>query len=120
MNPIMQNPMTPQMPTNNFMGNRYSQPQPTINTGIIWVQGIEGAKAYQIPASSAVILMDSENEGRLYIKTSDNVGMCNLRLFDYSEVTTQPTTLDTSNYVTRAEFDALVNKLTEGAKKDAE
>ena len=58
----------------------------TQNNGINWVQGIEGAKAYQLTPNSNVILMDSENEGRFYIKVSDNVGMCNLRVFKYEEI----------------------------------
>lgn len=77
-----------------------------MNNGIIWVQGIEGAKAYQLSPNSNAILMDSENDGRFYIKVSDNVGMCNLRRFKYQEETeTQTPQVDMSQYVTRQELE---------------
>lgn len=80
----------------------YQRPQ---TNGITWVQGIEGAKAYQLSPNSNAILMDSENDGRFYIKVSDNVGMCNLRSFSYTEVTNNATSqVDMSNYVTREEL----------------
>lgn len=82
--------------------------RPTMN-GITWVQGIEGAKAYQLSPNSNAILMDSENDGRFYIKVSDNVGMCNLRTFSYTEITSNPTPqVDMSEYVTRQELDKIL------------
>ena len=82
--------------------------RPTMN-GITWVQGIEGAKAYQLSPNSNAILMDSENDGRFYIKVSDNVGMCNLRTFSYTEITSTPTPqVDMSEYVTRQELDKIL------------
>ena len=48
-----QNPYMPYAP-------RYSTP----NNSIVWVQGIEGAKAYQLASNSNIILMDSENDIR--------------------------------------------------------
>ena len=44
-------------------------------TNITWVQGIETAKAYQLPSNSSALLMDNENDGVFYIKVSDNIGM---------------------------------------------
>ena len=84
----------------------YQRPQ---TNGITWVQGIEGAKAYQMIPNSNAILMDSENDGRFYIKVSDNVGMCNLRVFSYKEETSTPTqSVDMSNYVTREELEKAI------------
>lgn len=114
-----QNPITtnPYLPTNQFQ-NRYSNPympttSQTTNNGITWVQGIEGAKAYQLTPNSIAMLMDSESDGRFYIKVSDNVGMCTLRIFDYTEVTNNISNntntnnnLDLSNYVTKDELKA--------------
>ena len=103
MPPAYMNPYQ-QMMGNTMMGMN-QQPQPQMNNGIIWVQGIEGAKAYQMRANSNAILMDSETEGRFYIKTADNIGMCNLRIFDYTEVTnTAPPNIDMSAYVTKEEL----------------
>ena len=49
---------------------------------VLWVQGIEGAKAWQLNPNSMAILLDSENKGKMYIKVSDNIGMCSLRVFN--------------------------------------
>ena len=113
--PMYQNPY--QMPQSNMYMPKQLSPQ---NNGIIWVQGIEGAKAYQIPQNSNIILMDSE-KNRMYIKTSDNIGMCNLRIFDFTEITetsqghnsvaTQPAL---SQYVTRDELNNILEQLNGG------
>ena len=85
---------------------------PQTNNGIVWVQGVEGAKAYQLMPNSNTVLMDSENDGIFYIKTSDNVGMCNLRVFKYEEVTEQPKPqIDTSQFVTREELQEALAKI---------
>lgn len=98
-------------PYMNYQPQRYSQP----NNGIVWVQGIEGAKAYQLMPNSNQVLLDSENEGIFYIKLADSVGMCSLRSFKYTEVTEQPKAngVDLSAYVTKAELENAVNELKE-------
>ena len=65
------------MYNNNFLNY---QPQ---KNGINWVQGVEGAKAFQLMPNSNTVLMDSENDGIFYIKVCDNIGMCSLRKFRY-------------------------------------
>lgn len=81
---------------------------------IIWVQGEEGAKAYMVAAGNSVLLMDSENSV-FYIKATDASGMPQpLRIFDYSERAAQAKTpVQTSNteYVTRAELNAITARL---------
>ena len=92
----------------------YQSYQPRTN-GITWVQGVEGAKAYQLMPNSNTILLDSENEGVFYIKTSDNVGMCNLRIFKYEEIHNTPTQqIDTSQFVTRSELEEIIAQLKGG------
>ena len=86
------------------------RPQTTMNN-ITWVQGVEGAKAYQLSPNTNVQLMDSENDGIFYIKTSDNIGMCNLRMFKYEEIKETPNQIDTSQFVTRAELNEIISKL---------
>lgn len=56
------------------------------NSGIIWVNGEEGARSWVMAPNSNAILLDAENEGRFYIKTTDNIGMCTIRTFNYKEV----------------------------------
>lgn len=75
---------------------------PPINSqnAITWVQGLDGAKAYQLPANANVILMDSELDGIFYIKSSDNIGMSKIRTFKYQEIIQEE---KNSNYVTKDE-----------------
>ena len=91
----------------------------TATNNIVWVQGIEGAKAWQLSPNSMVILLDSEVEGKMYIKVSDNIGMSSLRVFDYVEVA-QPATnknesvnkdLDLSQYVKKDELSSLIKEV---------
>ncbi len=91
-------------------------PQP--QSGITWVQGEEGAKAYLVAAGNSVMLMDSEAQ-TFYLKSTDASGMpLPLRIFDYSERTAQPKTAQTSvpEYVTREEFNSVAAKLDKLAR----
>ena len=113
----------------NFMPNRNSF-NPYFNTtnpagvstpinNIIQVQGVEGAKAYQLNPNSMAILLDSEAEGKMYIKVSDNIGMCNLRTFNYVEELAQPASapatinqdLDLSAFVRKDELTSLIKEI---------
>ena len=94
----------------------YPQVPPPAN-GINWVQGIEGAKAFQLSPNSHTILMDSENDGIFYIKVSDNVGMCNLRTFKYEEITNTPSPAH-DEYVKKSELEALVTSIVGGVKDE--
>ena len=90
------------------------------HNGIQWVQGVEGAKAFQLQPNSNAILMDSENDGIFYIKVSDAVGMCNLRTFQYKEITTTASSLE--DYVKKSdlklEVEALVNSMLGGTTNE--
>lgn len=93
----------------------------TVTNNIIWVQGIEGAKAWQLSPNSIVILLDSEIEGKMYIKSSDNIGMSSLRIFSYTEETdkmnmnngnvTRESNLDLSQYVKKAELSNIIKEI---------
>ena len=97
---------------------------PNNGNAINWVQGEASAKAYPVAPNTSVLLMDSE-ESVFYIKATDASGMpLPLRVFDYTERTTQnapkavaPPQTDT---VTREEFERLkedVLRLTKGVRK---
>ena len=64
----------PQYPTN------INQQQ---NNPIIWIQGIEAAKAYQTAPNSTVVLFDSE-EQVIFIKSADMQGRPSMRILDYT------------------------------------
>ena len=91
-------------------------PQPQVNQGLLWVSGEVGAKSYLVAPNSTVLLMDSDAQ-RFYLKSADNAGMPNLRIFEYKEVTNIPKTepqalnLDENvlndKFVTRDEYEGL-------------
>ena len=88
----------------------------TPTNNIIWVNGIEGAKAWQLSPGSMAILLDSETDGKMYIKVSDSIGMPSLRVFNYVEeiASTQVTNnknLDLSQYVRKDELNNLIKEL---------
>ena len=95
---------------------------PVQSNGIIWVQGVEGAKAYQMSPNSIMQLMDSENDGIFYIKVSDNIGMTTLRVFRYEEIQSTPKqaepSVDLSAYVRKDELKDLIMNLTKGESVD--
>ena len=90
------------------------QYQPPSDNGIIWVQGESGAKAFPVQNGKSVVLFDSESE-RFFIKSTDVSGMPQpLRIFNYSETNeteTKQVHIDTSQFVTRDEFDELMEKI---------
>lgn len=96
--------------------------QPSVQNGIIWVQGESGAKAYMVAPGNTVPLWDSENQ-TIYLKTVDASGMPSMRILDYTERTAmqapaqQPAPqLDPSIYVT---WDRLDDYIAERLKKPA-
>ncbi len=103
---------------NNHNNNSISPTQQTSNN-IIWVKGKENARSMQLPPNSTVILLDSEI-GKFYIKTTDDIGLGKLRIFNYME---QPDInsdtqsnqnnleLDLSNYVTKNEFQQAIKEI---------
>lgn len=113
------------MMNNNVIPQRNQYPSyfnPALGTSastnnIVWVQGIEGAKAWQLNPNSMVILLDSEADGKMYIKVSDNIGMSSLRIFNYVEdkpTSTDATinqSLDLSEYVKKDELKNLIKEL---------
>ena len=113
-NPTMNNPYMTQRPYPTY-------PQ---QNGIVWVQGIEGAKAYQLSPNSNAMLMDSESNNRFYIKVSDNVGMCTLRIFEYNEITNNMSAnANMEDYVKKSdlksEVENLVNSMLGGSSNES-
>lgn len=120
--------------------NPYQQAMPQYqqqqnSSGLIWVQGIEAMKSYPVTPGQSVLLMDSESNC-FGIKTVDTSGMpLPLRIFDYQERTAQnpqpvvqsTAQIDTSDFVTREEFETRIAEIMpkrktkpEGAEKNAE
>ncbi len=96
---------------------QYIPPVPQYNVtenGIIWVQGESGAKSYPVQNGKNTVLFDSESE-RFFIKSVDINGIPQkLRIFEYHETVEDDsvkTSADMSNYITRDEFNAAIEKL---------
>lgn len=89
------------------------QPPQQINQGLLWVSGEVGAKSYLVAPNSTVLLMDSDAQ-RFYLKSADQSGMPNLRVFEYTEVLQNAPQVPYGDfkeldgkYVTRAEYEGL-------------
>lgn len=54
------------------------------NTNITFVNGIEGAKAFQLSPNSSMLMMDSDNS-KFYVKTTDNLGVAKISSYSFSE-----------------------------------
>lgn len=110
--------MYPQQQNNYY--NPYARAQVPANN-IIWVQGIEGAKAQQIQPNSSLLLLDSESD-HFYMKVCDQYGICMpIKIYKFEEeipAATAPTmgpgaavaAQDMSQYVTKEELEALLKE----------
>ena len=91
---------------------------PTQNVNWIQVSGVDGAKNQIVQPGQTAWMMDN-NAPYFYVKSVDNVGSCDFRIFQFSEVVAdvvaeqQPVQpqIDLSQYVQRVEFDELKERL---------
>lgn len=85
--------------------------QPPSNN-LLWVQGIEGAKALMLPPNSKIICLDSEIENRAYIKIADELGATKLRKFELTEIVDeQQPSQNLADYVRKDELQKLITDL---------
>lgn len=85
------------------------QQQPPIH-GFVYVTGLDGAKAYQMPPNSEMPLFDSAGD-IMYIKTTDGAGFPTIKVCNVKE--TQSAQAAASEYVTRDELDRTYRDLTQ-------
>ena len=109
---MFQNPYVNLMAQNPYYNQQILSQNQVQN--LIRVNGIDGAKAYQMPANSTVSLFDA-NEDIMYIKTTDGAGFPAIRTFAFNEVVANTNPIqDTADYVTRDEFNKLKEELLNG------
>lgn len=99
----------------NPYSNIYSQQQPMLNnrpplTGIIKVNGLDGAKAFQMGANEVAVLFH-ESENILYIKTTDGAAFPTIKTFDIHERVENDKPTDVTNFVTKEEFENFKKEL---------
>lgn len=75
-----------------------------ISPGIIKVNGLEGAKAFQIGFNEVAFLLN-ESENELYIKTTDSSGFPTIKEFTIQEKTPDNKPNEVTNFVTKEEFE---------------
>lgn len=117
---MFQNPYASLMPPQNQYYNQQMTNQqflPQIQTqNLIRVNGIEGAKAYQMSANSIVSLFDA-NEDIMYIKSTDGAGFPSIRTFSFTEVKEENKPLQQVDYISREEFEEFKKELINNGKQ---
>ena len=101
---------------NQQMNNQQIFPQEQTQN-LIRVNGIDGAKTYQMSANSTVALFDS-NEDIMYIKTTDGAGFPSIRTFSFVEVKEQnEKSSGNQDYISREEFEEFKKELMNNGKQ---
>lgn len=117
---MFQNPYASLMPQQNQYYNQQMNSQqflPQIQTqNLIRVNGIEGAKAYQMSANSIVSLFDA-NEDIMYIKSTDGSGFPSIRTFSFTEVKEENKNIEKVDYISREEFEEFKKELMNNGKQ---
>ena len=104
-------------PNYNNMNNQMHQQQPQMNQ-FAFVNGVEGAKSYQMMPNQTVMLMDSESPV-VFMKQSNSMGQCSLKYYKLTEVSEQDLRMPTQEqkpsveYALKTDLEALNKKLDE-------
>lgn len=82
-----------------------------------FVNGVEGAKSYQVRPNQSVMLMDSE-QPLCYMKSANALGQATLRYFRLTEISESDAKgasapAPTPDYVAKADFNALAKRVDE-------
>lgn len=116
---MFQNPYANLLAQNQYynpqMNNQQIYSQEQIQN-LIRVNGIDGAKTYQMPANSTVALFDC-NEDIMYIKTTDGAGFPSIRTFSFTEVKEQNKPIPQVDYISREEFEEFKKELMNNGKQ---
>lgn len=106
---------------NNFQPQQAPQ-YPQNENVYAFVNGVEGAKSYQLRPNQSVMLMDSE-QPLCYMKSANAMGQATLRYFRLTEISeadakgaNAPAT-PAPEYVTKSDFNALARKVDELSKQ---
>ena len=106
--------------------NQQVQQPPALTSNVNWIQvaGIEGARNQFVQPGHTAWMMDN-NSPVFYVKSVDGMGSATFKVFQFVEIA--PETLNPAqnqnntpnpDYVTRAEFDALLERLGDVPKKE--
>lgn len=116
---MFQNPYASLMTQNPYynqpMSNPPYVPQEHLQN-LIRVNGIEGAKAYQMSANSTVALFDT-NEDIMYVKSTDGAGFPSIRTFSFTEIKENTKVSQNTDYISRQEFEDFKKELMNNGKQ---
>ena len=100
------------------------QPIPTSNVNWIQVAGIEGARNQIVQPGHTAWMMDN-NSPVFYVKSVDGMGSATFKVFQFAEISPEAPNpaysqqnTPSADYVTRAEFNALLERLGDAPKKE--
>lgn len=74
---------------NNYTYPNYSQYNNN-DTNLIFVNGLEGARGYRIRPQQTILLVDS-TQSRIYLKSTDNLGIETMKTYSITEVENKET-----------------------------
>lgn len=99
-------------------------PAPTSNVNWIQVAGIEGARNQIVQPGHTAWMMDN-NSPVFYVKSVDGMGSATFKVFQFAEISPEAPNpsqnqrnVANPDYVTRAEFNALLERLRDTPKKE--
>ena len=75
---------------NNYTYPNYNQ-YSNNDTNLIFVNGLEGARGYRIRPQQTVLLVDT-TQSRIYLKSTDNLGIETMKTYSITEVENKETT----------------------------
>lgn len=101
------------------VNNQQVQQQAQMNQ-YAFVNGVEGAKSFQMQPNQTIMLMDSDRPV-CYMKSTNNIGQASLRYFKLTEVnenelkndSQSQENKDNNDYVLKADFEALSKKVND-------
>ena len=74
---------------NNYAYTNYSKYNN--DTNLIFVNGLDGARGYRIRPQQTILLVDS-TQSRIYLKSTDNLGIETMKTYSITEVENKETT----------------------------
>ena len=75
---------------NNYTYPNYNQ-YSNNDTNLIFVNGLDGARGYRIRPQQTILLVDS-TQSRIYLKSTDNLGIETMKTYSITEVENKETT----------------------------
>lgn len=100
----------PNMPAPNPQFMQAIAPQQPVN-GLVKVDGIEGARMYQLPPNSVSPPLFVGSENAFFIKTTDGGGAASIKKYTFAEAPMNDNV--SGEFVTREYFDRQMNNILE-------